>query len=566
MKTTSVSVSPGSTAATSGSWQVESVISAPPQRFFRRVLYLQFKTGGAADRIIIDEKSSKLDASFQPRDYDTRIAGPLVAAQFSSGPDTSVIVKLEAPMQLTKVVLSSAINSSLNYNMEFHRLDGNTLSEKPTLIANVQKNSAALSTGANDGFRDARFAVRLKKKEGQLVPLKANEISELHILSYPAGARIAVADPNDLSSAVFFWRAVGELKSDTSVKQVNAGVGLNMAKELQRLLDAILAESLDAFSKGTLKAMPDSISAALVIESDTPCTFNITSLNIDYRLLLESFPSRAEKQVLRFDGKELSSQEVSFKLPGNAAISSATLKTVESFRGDRPATPAQGASLQSIESLNVGAHVSGERWVAQPTSLRQPVFASGLSLAMMALEEETELQVEVYDDSQGQPSGQKLAAGTVALQQMGSPVWAMLLFPEPVILTLQPHWVLVRATSGSAVWLSRDSQKSVRTLEEVSQTKTFNELSTLKGQGALVQFLLQSSGQQSQPPATISLEKIPLTVKAGQNGTNTFDLLSALTVSLKNKSAGKPVTIPLVFTSAIAGIITVYPPRIEYSI
>jgi hypothetical protein len=566
LKITSVTATPASTAAINGPWPVESAISAPPQKFFRRVLYLRFNTGGAADRIIIDETASTFDAVFQPREYNTRVAGPLAAPQFSLGQGSSLIFKLGAPLQFTKVVLSPDISSAIDYNMEFHRLDGNTLSDKATLTANVQKNIALLSTDANQGFIDARFAVFLKKKDGAQVVLNTNQISELHVMSYPASARVGIADPDDLSSPVFFWRGVGEFKSATSVKQVDAGVGLNMAKELQRHLDARLAESLDALSKGTLQALPDHIVIALVIESDAPCAFNITSLNVNYRLVLESFPSREGKQVLRFDGKQLSAQEVSFKLPGGAVIESATLKTVESFRGDRPATIAGSVSLELLESRKVGAHLSAERWVAQHTNLRRPLSASGLGLAVMAIADGTELQVELHDEREGKPSGHKLAAGTITLEQIGPPVWAMVLFPEPVILTSQPHWVLVKTTSGSAVWLTRDSMNSARTLEESSQTRTFIELSTLEGQGALFQFFSPNSELQTQPPATIMLEKIPLTVKTSQEGAKTFDLRFALTEWLKNKGVGKTLTVTLVFTSALAGLITVYPPRIEYSI
>src|SRR5829696_7064273 len=147
-----------------GRWEVTSPVGVLPLRFFQRALILRFVTEGVADGIQIDSNATTLKGTFSSYDYDALSPSEPALKALVTGSGGAVIVALDAPRQVRQVRLSPGKVSGLGHAVELYRLDGNTLTEKPTSSISVQSNAAVFPEG--EGFTDARFAVRLQGPAG----------------------------------------------------------------------------------------------------------------------------------------------------------------------------------------------------------------------------------------------------------------------------------------------------------------------------------------------------------------------------------------------------------------
>jgi hypothetical protein len=549
-----------------GRWQITSPVGAPPLRFFRRAACLCFETGGIADRIRTDLESPILEAVFEPYDYDALSQSKTsLRASLTDSEGGAVIVALEAPRQVREVHLSpDTAAPGSDYSLEFYRLDGSTLADKPTTSVSVQNDVATLPS-SND-FTDIRFAVRLKGPTGQ--PLRADDLDELWVRGYPTGLRLGIADPKDAGSAVFFWQVAGEVGKAVPADQGNVKAGKALADALERHLDDLfdrLAERTD--DEGRPLPTPDFVEVALIAASDAPCILDVTAFDVRYHLVLQSLFSddkgeKVEKQVLQLTSDRPAVQGV--RLPGNTTVKSATLETVESFGDDRLLAAGNGEGLSdAILAKKEGVYVGVERWVAQGVTLPHAMSASGMAVALMATADNTEVLVELQEDWRGQPSGRKLASRAITLQRAGRRNWATLLFSEAVVLPSTPHWILMKAARGRAVWLADAGDVPVRVLEGADYTE---ELSVLDGLQAMYGFLSRSKQAQKQQPVSLTIGE-HVVAATDENGTNIYDMAFAINDYLGDlPPSTSAVVVPLIFRGASRGFVTVYPPIIEYDL
>ncbi len=219
------------------------------------------------------------------------------------------------------------------------------LSSKPTLTvtASAEDDTATL----NEAFVDSRFALRLKATStDQQVNLTANNLSALHVMSYPTGPRIGLAPPDNPLAAVFFWQAPGELKGAmASAGTVDAGTV--KAEALQRHLDRVRAEQFEQLLADPLAALPDHIDIALVIQSDAPCILTIDGFSIPYHLVRESFPERRCRSM--YCALPITADVPSLflsVLPSNATVQSVILRISESLRKELPVVDMRAAALK----------------------------------------------------------------------------------------------------------------------------------------------------------------------------------------------------------------------------
>ena len=557
--------------STTGRWQITSPVGAPPLLFFRRAACLRFETGGIADRISIDRGPTSLKAAFRPCDYDalrqrkTSLKASLTA---SSG---AVVVALDAPRQVRRVSLSSGTAPGSGYSIEFYRLDGNTLADKPTINVGVQNNMATLPSDAD--FTDARFAIRLKGPAGTS-SLSVSNLAELRVRGYPTGPRLGIADPKDAGSAIFFWQVAGEVGKAVPADQGNVEAGEALTEALKRYLDdffARLAEPTD--ENGSPPPTPESVEVALVAASDAPCVLDVTVSSVTYHLVLQSLFSdegeKVEKQVLQLARDQTTIQEVSVQLPGNADVKSASLETVESFRDDRLLASNYGDGLPgAIPERKEGVYVGAERWAAQGVTPPHAMSVSGIAVALVAMADNTQVLVELQEDWRGQPSGRELAAGTIMLEQVGQRSWITLLFPEPIVLPSKPHWILMRAASGRAVWLADAGDTPARAFERPNNSSIWVELSEFSGLQTMYAFLSRSKqAQEEQEPASLAIGERVVAAVSKQNDIRTYDLTSAINDHLDSlPPSTTTVAIPMTLTATPQGFITLYPPIIEYDL
>jgi len=524
-----------------------------------------------ADGISIDRGSTTLKAAFRPCDYDalsqskTSLNASLTA---SSG---AVVVALEAPRQVRRVSLVSGTAPGSGYSIEFYRLDGNTLAERPTISVGVQNNTATLPSDAD--FTDARFAIRLKGPAGTS-SLGVGDLAELRVRGYPTGPRLGITDPKDAGSAVFFWQVAGEVGKAVPADRGNVEAGEAFTQALKRHLDDFfvrLAEPTD--ENGSSPPTPESVEVALIAASDAPCVLDVTAFSVTHHLLLRSLFSdegeKVEKQILQLAGDQTTVREVSVQLPGNADVKSASLETVESFRDDRLLASNNGDGLpDAIPERKEGVYVGVERWAAQGVTPPHAMSVSGIAVALMATVDNTEVLVELQEDWRGQPSGRELAAGTIMLEQVGQRSWVTLLFPEPIVLPSKPHWILMRAASGRAVWLADAGDTPARVLERPNNSAIWVELSVLSGLQTTYAFLSRSKrAQEEQQPASLAIGEHVVAGVGKQNATRAYDLTSAINDYLDSlPPSTTTVAIPLTLTATPQGFITVYPPIIEYDL
>jgi hypothetical protein len=533
-------------------------VGTPPLRTFRQILHLRFVTGGVADGIRIDPEATSLKGKFFPYDYDALHPDEPALKALLSNSGGAVVVELDAPRQVSEIRLSSGKASGAGYSVELYRLDGNTLTEKPTASAGVQNNAAVFPESV--GFTDARFAARL---EGPASPsLSTGDLAAVQLRSRFAGARIGLSDPNEPSSATFFWPPPEDTAETPPSSLINVEAGNVLAAALDRYLDDSFAP-LQPSDEG--KPLPEILDVALILESDAPCVLDLAALDVVYRPFTRSFHpvdrKSPDKQVLRFPGGSGVAHEVLVRLPSNASIGSATLETVESFSTDRPLASGADPPASPL-TQDRGVHLSVGRWAAQAVAPPRAMLVSGVAVVLLATARDTRVLVELQGDSAGRPSGKKLAAASLTLDQPGRRDLVTLLFPEVVTLFSERCWLLLGTASGQAIWLADSGDGDLKVLD-----RTTGGLKALDGLVAMQQLLVRDGQTQEQQPTLLSVGGNIVVGTAGQDNARSYDLSSAIGSYLDSAVKTDPATtIPLTLTSALRGIVTAYPPEIEYDL
>ena len=541
-----------------GRWEITSPVGTPPLRIFRRVLLLRFVTGGLADGIRIDPEATSLKGKFSSYDYDALNPDEPALEAVLSNSGGAVVVALDAPRQVSGIRLSPGNTSGAGYFVELYRLDGNTPTEKPTASASLQNNAAVFPESV--GFTDARFAAGL---EGPDSPsLSSGDLAAVQLRSRFAGARIGVADPNEPNSATFFWPTPEDIAETPPASLTDVEAGEAIAAALGRYLDDYFA-TLQPLNGN--KPSPEFVDVALILESDAPCVLDLEALDVVYQPLTRSFLSgdgkSTGKQVLRFPGELGVAREVLIRLPSNASIESARLETVESFASDRPLASSE-VPPNALLAQDTGVHLSVGRWAAQAVVPPRAMSVSGVAVSLLPLARGTSVLVELQEDSGGRPSGKKLATASLTLDQPGRRDRVALPFPEVVTLFSERYWLLLGTASGQAIWLADYGDGGLKSLD-----RTTGSLKALDGLVATQQLLVRDGQTQEQQPLSLAVGGNTVVGTAGQDNARTYDLSSAIGSYLDSSVRTDPATtIPLTLTSALRGIVTVYPPEIEYDL
>lgn len=548
----------------SGRLQVVEPRGAPTQRFFRVIKSLSFKTGGVADAMTIDSDATDLRAVFNCHDYYLGVSD-LDAVRDTPGAMTTI--RLDGPRQVLAIQISTGTTLSPAGFLEFYRLDGNTPADSPTISVGVSDGLAFVPNGA--GFVDARFAIRLMDSEGKAT---SPSVHAIRLRSYPTGPRLGIADPakleahpDDRSLVTGFWQSPG-VTDEASADLGIVDAGKKMAAALERFLNGLL--------KANPAKPPESINVALVIESDNQCEVEVKAFGITYHPRFESLPpadgKRVDKQVLRFPGDRVSSQHIPLQVPRTVML--ATIRTVESFtKGDAVAAGDDVCLPGMLQSTSEGAYIGVEKWVAQDHVHTAPeaISVNAVVLGLMSISSKAELQIEVQEDWRGRPSGRTLAEGKVTLELTAGRCWSIVRFPAPVVMTSARHWIVVKAKTGSAIWLVQCKDSSVRVAERAGEKSIWSETSVLSGVQALYRFVLPGPVENGRP-VTISIGDGELGLTEPQPdepGVREFDMTHALKAHIAGRPADGPcANVELTFTAAGPGFITVYPPSIDYDV
>ncbi len=536
-----------------GLQDIVTAVSAPPLRYFQKIFPLSFPVFSAVERLSIDTQATRLEAAFVPAEYNAVAPGgwpPAVVLGDSGG---FLLIALDGLKQVLTVRTSLP---SASRTVEFFRLDGSCPASSPTLTT-PEGGSLAQE------FTDVRFAIRVKDSDGAPISsLSPDQLKELTVRSFPTGPRIGVrlAGAPSPPGPVLFWQAPGEIRPGApgDLGLVHAA-GPALAKQLQALLD-------EQHDTGLNAPFPQCLAVELVIQSDTPCQVNVGVCDIGYHRMIQAWEGEPrDKRVLRFSGSGVSTQQAAIRLPGQAQVVSATLDAVESFRAERAPTRGEALVLNAEPAQQSGAFIEDQKWVAQCTTLQQPTAVAGLALALLAIRGKTELVVELQADAQGLPGGQALATARIVADRVGKRYWAPVFFPAVSALQPQPVWVVLKVASGAAVWLTEPGGNPVRVLEQLAESRSWAQSGLLHGQTALVRVLSPSAPQPRQWPAplTLSVGKQVLTPARADKDKKTFVLNAALTAYLQERPEPS-VSVPLSFSAATPGMVTVYAPVVRF--
>jgi hypothetical protein len=334
---------------------------------------------------------------------------------------------------------------------------------------------------------------------------------------------------------------------------------------------AALSDALTRYLNGVPKPLRGDVPASVVIAADTPCIFTIEQAIVSYHLLRNALPSGAPKQVFRFADARATCQTLSITLPGGAAIASARVEVVPSLSPGGLAGGGNGQATDTDLDITSGMSISSEHWVGRRFPGWPEAQTLGMAIGLMALASNTQVLLEIQEDCAGQPSGKKLAAGTVAVPLAGERAWITVRFtPAPVQLP-QTCWLLLTAAQGQAVWLANPaSGEDIQVLDRSGPTAAWTNSGAVLNLRGLQAPLV--GGAQAGQPLGLSLAGQPIaltTVQPGATGQGNAlraDFAAALQAYLATQPRGQDTMVPLVFTSSVGGLITVYAPRIEYDI
>jgi hypothetical protein len=532
----------------------------PATRRFQAVFFLSFATDGSdgIDGLVVDKSACKLTVTFAPFDYDALHASPLSSATLSASKDKqAVIVKLDGSRQILGVSLHSGAA------VDLYRADGLIQADKPAV---------------SDGFTDVNFAVRPADQSA----IAVSDMASVRVRGIPGNVQLFIASPDphsadlkspQLTSPVMFWPA------SNTAGQMNVDASLLFANALQAFLDAQRSALLKQKQTNPAASLPNPIVAALVVQSDSPASAVITEFRAAYRCLLQSFSSgTSDKQVLRYSGKLVDTQQVSIQLPHTAKVFSGTIRINESFRPGRPA-PVNDAlgNAPIVQDRGLRISAAATQTAGQFFNPSDAVSVQSIALGMMALAPDAQISVEIQADWQGKPSGRKIGSGSATLKQTGRRQWIIVAFKDTLPVPSKPHWILVSAIKGDSIWLVEAGTHSAGLLE--FRAGAWSETASLQGYKALYRLLQppstdQNSGNSAPAPAVhlnIGATVVQGNVLKDENQKyigRLFDVAQAMNTFLAAARSGEStpskIEVPVIFTSGSAGLITVYAPELAY--
>jgi hypothetical protein len=124
-----------------------------------------------------------------------------------------------------------------------------------------------------------------------------------------------------------------------------------------------------------------------------------------------------------------------------------------------------------------------------------------------------------------------------------------------------PHWVVLTARSGSAVWLAEPAAGDVHVLERADETPR----DAIRGVAPIHRILSRSSELGAEPALAVTVAGVPATT-AAEGESRRYDLTAALNAYLGGQGGSGIVSIPLRLAAATEGSVTVNPPHVVYDL
>jgi hypothetical protein len=197
---------------------------------------------------------------------------------------------------------------------------------------------------------------------------------------------------------------------------------------------------------------------------------------------------------------------------------------------------------------------------------------SGLLLALTTTSQSAELVAEIREDQNGVPAGRIVASGPCNITQLDRPAWLHFGFRSSVVVPALPHWIVLRATNGSAIWLAEPAAATTQVGDATARGWTdrgsFDDIAPLH------QLWSPSGSTTSTDEDDISARLrviIGGSVIAPTPAVLGRSRVVNITSALQSWLAAQPgpagiVNAPIQVRALGKGLVTVYPPDIEYDV
>lgn len=545
---------------------------------YRRRFTLALPTGGMAEELVIQPASG---LRLKPHDlvFDALDDEAPEQAMVATAENHGLLVSLPRPRLIHSIRFAS-VHAPVGKWTELFRTDGEVISDEPVISylnplswkgkesqgparvpritesspggrpheAPTGKQTAKASPSQEQaselGVTDGRIVVRLRSSSGN-VDLDADSLTRFNLATGPENLRLGLRLP-DLDSTVYYLQQQFETEQ-------SADLGQAMTEQLNALLKRLRDQlSGGAPADAPPPPLPDPLQIELLVESDAPCEFTLSQFVLHYRLVRQSFPDGAPKQVLHFAGDHPSRQAILIEVPAVATLHAACLKIAGSAGGSTATQTEKLSGLldaPSTEGLRLDGHY---RW-SSPLALSSPMQIDGIDLLLAGISPQTQLHLQLLAAGDSGQCGDLIASSEATLS---SPRRAQLLrFTWEDTLTLQPatYWLVLESRDGTAIWPLHDQDNAAAM--QIGEGRDQTQLAGKSGIAVWVPAARLSAG--STTGAEITLDGTPLTAEADGD-----DWVYDLTPVLGNSPPASQRQLQIL----VAGPkpLTVYPPLLEF--
>jgi hypothetical protein len=419
---------------------------------FRQTLHLCVAVDDRCQRIVVGP-GSQLALRFEPSTLAITRGDSAWVQRWQDEAD-------RATVELTYPAPILAVHSEVYRKVALHRVDGDAVSEQPTVSASTGQALAeplvapsfqarlsdprpavvARKTAEHVLYKHQSLAAMAVEATGHSVhdaeweataieALLASGLTRLDLRGQPTSPRLRLMN-GDQSEVLWQWLEPGAHPSPVSYTAAGA--------DLEQQWQAALARALAQRPAGVTRLV-----LPLHIESDAPCRVVAQQATLD--LLLET-QLLAEPLSLDFDGTHAQVQDVPVPSPPPHA-ESFTLSASTALRSPAATAP----PVLSQAARYTGAALQEGEQLAIPWTTGEPVRLLGVALAWYPLSAMTRLRLALVVDGGEQPAARVLTEGTIEGDALGSD-WLQCRWDA---LTLQTgrYWLRVQVEQGNGVWL-----------------------------------------------------------------------------------------------------------------
>ncbi|MEJ2200578.1 MAG: hypothetical protein P8X63_06145 [Desulfuromonadaceae bacterium] len=428
-------------------------------KLFQRTLYLQIPLDNRC-RAVQLAPQSQLKLRFAPTTIE-------VNGSNDDWMQTWVANNERVEVELTYPAPILRLRSQLYGKIAVHRVDGEAVSEQPTVTANAGQLlpepllatafQVVLSNPIADKHARAvadkiaqRHAGKSSSRATALKPetapstsnsvlqqiheelLVQSGLSSIQLLGQPANPRLRLLN-SDRSEELWQWLE--------AAPQTETVIFPSPEEELCKLLAPALKRALEQD-----EGKSDFLVLPLLMENDAPCLVTVEAASITFLLETELINEAVD---FHFAGNRTETLRTSLDLPSGTPQSLA-------FAGNLSLTPPSWLTTPpplAPGSERTGISLAKGDMVGVSLNIEQPLKLSGLAVAWYNLAEETRLRLSICRDSDNRPAAKTLSDGNLT-ETVDRPQWLHFRLAETA---LQPglYWIKLRLLEGNGIWLGQ---------------------------------------------------------------------------------------------------------------